>query len=71
MATKKISKVPAEQKAKMPSPREKLNIKTKIKTKDDDWYEAAFKRFSISLNRTNQQRDPLATLIPPTKSGLQ
>ena len=71
MTTKKISKIPAEQKARMPSPREKLNIKTKIKAKDDDWYEAAFKRFSISLNRTNQQRDPLATLMPPTKSELQ
>ena len=69
MATKKISKVPVEQKTKTPSPREKLKVKTK--TKDDDWYEAAFKRFSISLNRTNQQRDPLATLMPPTKSGLQ
>jgi hypothetical protein len=52
--------------AKTPSPREKL----KIKTKDNDWYEAAFKRFSISLNRANQQKDPLATLSPSIKSGF-
>ena len=71
MATKKISKVAVEPKTRMPSPRGKLKIKTKAKSKDDDWYEAAFKRFSISLNRTNQQRDPLATLMPPIKSGLQ
>ena len=69
MATKKISKVTAEQKAKTHSPKEKLKFKPKIK--DDDWYEAAFKRFAISLNRTNQQRDPLATLMPPIKSGIQ
>ncbi len=69
MVTKKPSRDAAEQKTKMPSPRERLKVKTK--TKDDDWYEAAFKRFSISLNRTNQQRDPLATLMPPVKSGLQ
>jgi hypothetical protein len=62
---KKISKVAAEQTKKMPSPKEKLKFKTKIK--DDDWYEAAFKRFSISLSRTNQQRDPLAILMPPIK----
>ena len=67
MATKKTSKAAADQKAKMPSPKEKLNIKTK----DGDWYEAAFKRYSISLSRTNQQRDPLATLSPPIKSGFQ
>ncbi len=69
MATKKTSKVVADQITKTPSPKEKLNIKTK--RKDDEWYETAFKRFSISLNRTNQQRDPLATLMPPIKSGLQ
>ena len=69
MATKKISKAPADQKAKRPGLREKLRVKTRIK--DDDWYEAAFKRFSISLNRANQHRDPLAALMPPTKSGLQ
>lgn len=66
---KKIYKVAAEQTKKMPSSKEKLNFKTKIK--GDDWYEAAYKRFSISLNRTNQQRDPLATFMPPIKSGLQ
>ena len=59
MVTKKHSKGAAEQKAKLPSPRDKLKVK--IKTKDDDWYDAALKRFSILLNRTNQQRDPLAT----------
>lgn len=69
MVTKKPSKGAAEQKTKMPSPRQKLTVKTK--TKDDDWYEAAFKRFSISLNRTNQQRDPLSTLMPSVKAGLQ
>ena len=52
-----------------PSPKDKLKIKTK--TKDDDWYDTAFKRFSISLSRTNQQRDPLATLSPPIKLGPQ
>ena len=55
--------------AKTPSPREKLKIRTK--DRDNDWYEAAFKRFSISLNRANQQNDPLATLNPAIKSGLQ
>lgn len=69
MATKKISNVAAGEKTKTASPREKLKIKTKAR--DDDWYEIAFKRFSISLNRTNQQRDPLTTLIPPIKSGSQ
>jgi hypothetical protein len=69
VATKKISKVAAEPKTRMPSPREKLKIKTTVK--DDDWYDVAFKRFSISLNRTNQQHDLLATLTPPIKSGLQ
>jgi len=53
----------------MPSPRGRLKIKTKAK--DDDWYRVAFKRFSISLNRINQQRDLLARLTPPIKSGLQ
>ena len=66
MATKKTSKVAAPQTTKLPSPREKLNVKTK--GNDNDWYDAAFKRFSISLNRTNQQRDPLATLSSPIKS---
>ena len=69
MATKKTSKVAAPQTTKLPSPREKLNVKTK--GNDNDWYDAAFKRFSISLNRTNQQRDPLASVSPPTKSEYQ
>ena len=60
---------PVALKASTPIPKDKLKMKAKIK--DDDWYDAAFKRFSISLNRTNQQRDPLATLNPPIKPGLQ
>ena len=67
MASKKTTKA-AEIALKLPSPREKLQVKTK--RKDDDWYEAAFKRFSISLNRSNQQRDPLATLSPPNKTDF-
>ena len=63
VATKKISKVAAEKNTKTPSPREKLQVRTKAK--DDDWYDAAFKRFSISLNRTNQRCDPLAFLQAP------
>ena len=58
----------AAQMATTPSPKDKLKIKTM--SKNDDWYDAAFKRFSISLNRTNQQRDPLATLSPPIKPGF-
>ena len=58
-----------EPQAKTPSPRERLTIRTK--ERENDWYEAAFKRFSISLNRSSQQKDPLATLMPPVKSGLQ
>jgi hypothetical protein len=60
---------PAAPMAITPSPKEKLKIKTNIK--DDDWYDTAFKRFSISLSRTNQQRVPLATLNPPIKPGLE
>lgn len=67
MSSKKPEKKPEVQVvAKTPSPREKLNIKTK----DNDWYEAAFKRFSISLNRANQQNDPLSTLTHTMKSGI-
>jgi hypothetical protein len=67
VSSKKSEKKPeAKAAAKTPSPREKL----KIKTKDNDWYESAFKRFSISLNRANQQKDPLATLTYTMKSGL-
>ena len=69
-AKKNIMKLkPAVPMAITPSRKDKLKIKTK--SKDDDWYDAAFKRFSISLNRTNQQRDPLATLNPPIKPGVQ
>jgi hypothetical protein len=68
VATKKTSKS-AENEPKLLSPREKLQFKTQ--RKEDDWYEAAFKRFSISLNRTSQQRDPLATLDPPIKPSLE
>ena len=71
MSAKKnvVALKPAALKATTPSPKDKLKIKTKAK--DDDWYDTAFKRFSISLSRTNQQRDPLATLSPPIKPGLQ
>lgn len=68
VAMKKTSKA-VEKERKLPSPGEKLTVKTK--RKDDDWYEAAFKRFSISLNRTSQQRDPLASLSPPIKPEIQ
>jgi len=56
-------------KANTPSPKEKLIIKTK--SKDDAWYETAFKRFSISQNRIDTRRDYLAALRPPSKSELQ
>lgn len=68
MASKKII-MAAEEAPKLPSPREKLQVKTK--RNDNDWYEAAFKRFSISLNRTSQQRDPLASVTQPTKPDFQ
>jgi len=58
---------PAALKASTPSPKDKLKIETK--SKDEDWYDAAFKRFSISLNRSNQRRDPLSTLSAPIKPG--
>ncbi len=54
-----------------PEPREKPKIKSQAKTEDDDWYEAAVKLFSISLNRSGRQRDPLATLMSPIKSRLK
>ena len=66
VVTKKSVKK-AETKAGTPSPKEKL----KFKPKDNDWYEAAFKRFSISQNRSEQRRDVLASLSPPIKPGLQ
>jgi len=54
--------------AKALSPKEKLKIKTKAT--DDAWYDAAFKRFSISQNRIDMRRDYLATLRPPSKLEL-
>ena len=67
MATRKIEKKP-EQKVTTLSPKEKLKIKTKGKEKD--WYESAFKRFSITLNRANEKNHPLAKLSPLIKRGL-
>lgn len=70
IAKKNVVKLnPAGPMATTPSPKDKLKIKTK--SKDDDWYEAAFKQLSISLNRTNQQRDPLATVSLPIKPERQ
>jgi hypothetical protein len=60
---------PAAVKANTPSPKEKLKIKTKAS--EEDWYQAAFKRFSISQNRIDARRDYLAALTPPIKPGLQ
>ena len=60
---------PVAQMATRPSPKDKLKIKTN--RKDDDWYEVAFKGFSISLDRTNQQHDRLAIVSPPIKLALQ
>jgi len=60
---------PAVANANTPSPKEKLKIKTKAS--DEDWYQVAFKRFSISQNRIDTRRDYLASLTPPIKPGLQ
>ena len=68
MATSKIEKTP-EQKVTTPSPKEKLKIKTN--GNENDWYESAFKRFSITLNRSNEKNHPLAKLSPLIKPGLQ
>ena len=67
MATSKIEKTP-EQKVTTPSPKEKLKIKTK--GNENHWYESAFKRFSITLNRANEKNHPLAKLSPVIKRGL-
>ena len=67
MATRKIEKKP-EQKATTLSPKEKLKIKTK--GNENDWYESAFKRFSITLNRANEKNHPPAKLSPLIKRGL-
>ena len=57
MATKKNTKTeqPAAPIAKTPTPKEKLKIKTKAT--EEDWYQAAFKRFSISQQRVDTRRD--------------
>ena len=68
MATSKIETTPG-QKVKTPSPKEKLKIKTK--GNENDWYESAFKRFSITLNRTNEKNHPLAKVSRLIKPGLQ
>jgi hypothetical protein len=71
VATKQNSRTaaPAAPIAKTATPKDKLKIKTKAK--DDDWYQAAFKRFSISQHRVDTRRDHLAALRPLIKSGLQ
>ena len=46
-------------------------FKNKGVSKNDDWYETAYKRFSISLNTKITHRDLLATLVPPVKSELK
>jgi hypothetical protein len=68
VATKKVEPK-LEQKLKTPSPKEKLKIKTK--GTESDWYESAYKRFSITLNRANEKNHPLAKLSPLIKPGLQ
>jgi len=37
---------------------------------DSDWYEAAFQRFSITLNRANEKNHPMAKVSPLIKRGL-
>ena len=69
MVSRKTEKQP-QSKAVTPGPKEKLKIKTSTGARDDDWYEAAFKRFSISHNRANLRNDPLAALNPPIKPGF-
>ena len=71
MAAKKNIKMaaPTAPIAKTPSPQEKLKIKTKAT--EEDWYQAAFKRFSISQHRVDTRRDYLTALSPPIKPGLQ
>ena len=68
MATSKIEKTP-EQKVTTPSPKEKLKIKTK--GTESDWYESAYKRFSITLNRANEKNHPMAKVSRLIKPGLQ
>jgi hypothetical protein len=62
LATKKTVKTAAP-KSKTPKPQEKLVITRK----DNDWYQDAFKRFSISQNRTDLRRDQLGNLRPPMR----
>ena len=66
LATKNTGNTGAP-KAKALKPQEKLAIKRK----DNDWYEGAFKRFSISQNRTDLRRDQLGILRAPMKSDFQ
>ena len=66
----RITEKKPQPKAAAPDPKEKLKIKTSARVRDDDWYEAAFKRFSISHNRANLRNDPLAALNPPIKPGF-
>ena len=67
MATSKIDKTP-EQTVTTSSPKEELKIKTN--GNENDWYESAFKRFSITLNHANEKNHPLAKLSPLIKRGL-
>ncbi|NDB67246.1 MAG: hypothetical protein EB015_04420 [Methylocystaceae bacterium] len=39
--------------------------------KNNDWYKLAYKRFSISSNNKNFNRDPLASLIAPIKIEIK
>ena len=71
MATKINIKTaaPAAPIAKKPTSKDKLKIKTK--STEENWYPAAFKRFSISQQRVDTRRDHLAALTPPIKPELQ
>lgn len=66
LATKTTVKTGAL-KAKALKPQEQLVIKRK----DNDWYEGAFKRFSIAQGRTDLRRDQLGNLRAPMKSDFQ
>ena len=68
MATSKIDKTP-EQTVTTSSPKEELKIKTN--GNENDWYESAFKRFSITLNRSNEKNHPMAKVSRLIKPGLQ
>ena len=68
MATSKIDKTP-EQTVTTSSPKEELKIKTN--GNENDWYESAFKRFSITLNRSNEKNHPMAKVSRLINPGLQ